>query len=208
MVTMAKVTPYFITGLPRSRTAWLAAWLSDGDSICLHDFISQCNGMDQLERRLIYLSQNYNEIGISDSGLPIAWRQIDAAYPHARVLVVHRQQQKAEDSYFQHFTRFPYKEEDPPSATETIKLMTEARNALLAMVDDLPSGRAMEVDYETLDDPLVGRAIWEFLLPGRRFCDRRWKLFNDLNIQTEPRKIHLRSRHHAVWWRRYQEETK
>jgi len=33
--------PFFIFGLPRSRTAWLSTWLTHNDRVCRHDALSQ-----------------------------------------------------------------------------------------------------------------------------------------------------------------------
>jgi len=36
-----------ILGLPRSRTAWLAAWLSDHDGVCTHEGLAQCESIHE-----------------------------------------------------------------------------------------------------------------------------------------------------------------
>ncbi len=38
---------YMICGMPRSRTAWMSAFLSDSESICLHEAVNGCYNNDQ-----------------------------------------------------------------------------------------------------------------------------------------------------------------
>lgn len=61
---------FFITGLPRSMTGWLAAFLCAGhnDIICCHD----CIVRDQVTRELFDNKYaKYRKAGISDSSIPL-----------------------------------------------------------------------------------------------------------------------------------------
>lgn len=67
---------YFVTGLPRSRTAWMAAWLG-----CNHELM---NGLESPDEFAEMLGDN----GDSDCGL--MWLPLRKMYPDAPVLVIDR----------------------------------------------------------------------------------------------------------------------
>lgn len=77
--------PFFITGLPRSRTAWLAVASTTGNSICHHE-----PGFGDYESaRDIWQAPSAVRVGISDAGLGLHIRRIvDDIAP--RVLIVDR----------------------------------------------------------------------------------------------------------------------
>ncbi len=79
------MTPFFITGLPRSRTAWLAVASTTGNSICHHE-----PGFGDYESaRDIWQAPSEVRVGISDAGLGLHIRRIvDDIAP--RVLIVDR----------------------------------------------------------------------------------------------------------------------
>lgn len=59
--------PFFITGLPRSRTAWMSVFTTTGDSICYHEPITKIHEIEDLKG--IFSSDYYKYVGVSDSGL-------------------------------------------------------------------------------------------------------------------------------------------
>lgn len=78
---------YFVTGLPRSRTAWMSVWLG-----CKHDGLSGCYS-DQDVLSMV------GDGGLSDSML--AWFPIRKYYKKAPVLVIHRHADEVVDSLSQ-----------------------------------------------------------------------------------------------------------
>ena len=88
------VEHFFITGLPRSRTLWLANYFSFGWSLCHHELtfeaIDRDMEFDGGEFRLRMLDNPCRYIGNSDSGMLPFWREIGDLFPHAPWLVVTR----------------------------------------------------------------------------------------------------------------------
>lgn len=78
------MAPFVILGTPRSRTAWLAEFLTHGARTCVHEPSRNWRGLDELRGAL-----NDGQ-GISDSVLTLRWREIVAYRPDARIVVVHR----------------------------------------------------------------------------------------------------------------------
>lgn len=84
--------PFFITGLPRTRTSWLANLFSDGRSFCHHDLFGLVGSVAEFKRKL----QPAN--GDSDSAAMLYYDALKKLFPEARWLLVLREPQEAIDS--------------------------------------------------------------------------------------------------------------
>lgn len=71
---------FVITGLPRSRTSWFAAYLTHGDTFCHHEAIYHKKEMNLPE---------YQNVGNSDSGYPLSPEWAEALGEH-KIVVIHR----------------------------------------------------------------------------------------------------------------------
>lgn len=80
--------PFFILGLPRSRTAWLATFLNYGPAFCFHEGMIGCNSVDAYARKLCAMGASY--VGDSSSGTVIFIDEIMTLFPEARLVVVDR----------------------------------------------------------------------------------------------------------------------
>jgi hypothetical protein len=79
--------PFFIASLPRSRTAWLANFLSYGPSHCFHEPMSDF----PLEDYPILLNSPGTPFaGVADSLNCLVMEQLIDMFPRARVVVVRR----------------------------------------------------------------------------------------------------------------------
>lgn len=79
---------FVITGLPRSRTAWTAAYLTHGETFCIHEGLKLCaNGVGALRkafpRHAIYR-------GISDPAAALAQDKFIAEFPLAKWIIIER----------------------------------------------------------------------------------------------------------------------
>ncbi len=71
---------FVITGLPRTRGAWLAAYFSQGDVLCYHEATLNFSDMDV---------EGYTHVGNSDSGYTICPDWVEELGDH-KLVVVHR----------------------------------------------------------------------------------------------------------------------
>lgn len=71
---------FFVTGLPRTRTAWMAAFLSQ-DRICFHEGFNGCHSL--LEYK--------NKLGIDkgDSGTALMLMDMNKVFPNSPILCIH-----------------------------------------------------------------------------------------------------------------------
>ena len=82
-----KIEPYFITGLPRSRTAWCAAFFTGFyNQVCYHEGLRGTKSLDEFTQRM-YLS-GYSKVGNSDCGMALF--DFQAAFPDSPVLIIRR----------------------------------------------------------------------------------------------------------------------
>lgn len=79
---------FFITGYPRSKTAWLANWFTYLDSFCIHDGIEK-GSMDRLREIRGDVGSGVL-IGNSDCGNCIWWKEFSDAFPKAKWVIVER----------------------------------------------------------------------------------------------------------------------
>ena len=84
--------PFVILALPRSRTAWLSAWLSDRDRVCLHDALAYAHSRDAL----LALTAGGN--GLAETAGMVLPRVLHDTLPDARYLIVRRDPKHVEAS--------------------------------------------------------------------------------------------------------------
>ena len=70
---------FFITGLPRSRTAWFSAFMTASGFPCGHELINNCETIEEYKEKVKDLS---------DSNTAFAF--ISNPYPERKTLVIHR----------------------------------------------------------------------------------------------------------------------
>lgn len=58
---------FLITGLPRSRTAWLSVLTTTAKSICFHEPVQRCESYADFKR--VFDDDRYQHVGVADSAL-------------------------------------------------------------------------------------------------------------------------------------------
>lgn len=83
---------FFVLGTPRSRTAWLANWLTTGASLCLHDAWRGTDSVEALRQKLLDLKggQPLEYVGNSDSSNTLHYWALKATFPDARFALIER----------------------------------------------------------------------------------------------------------------------
>lgn len=89
--------PFFILGTPRSRTAWLAKFLSTPDRKCEHEPSIRFRSMVDLAR---YVAKP--AAAAADSVLTLRWRAIREHSPEAVIVVVRRPRDQVIRSFLGH----------------------------------------------------------------------------------------------------------
>lgn len=150
---------FFITGLPRSRTAWMAAWMSSCGIHCHHEALSRSATKEDY---LAAMSLNgYPAVGNSDCAIALAPELIDG-----RLVIIER---------------------DPGDVIASLVRIygDENKEKIAIAVGDLSDAidhlDGLRIAFHELDDRLSD--IWEYCI-GYGFDPRRAEQFMRLNIQT------------------------
>ena len=158
--------PFLVTGLPRSRTAWLSVFMSGAGSICYHEPIGGIREVSDIEE--IYKSDYYKFVGIADSGLGFFLDWI-LKNIQPRTLIVER---------------------DPSEVIESLAKLglprtnfTELLNDRLQTFKEHPL--VMWVPYEALNMKRVMQKIYWHLMPGQPFDEARYELLAKMRIEAD-----------------------
>lgn len=163
---MSKPTPFFVTGLPRSRTAWAATWLTTERSVCYHD----------VPYHEALLADN-RKVGFSGPELAAQWFPIHQAHPEARWLVLERDPAEA-------LAAFKARANGELHASpETIDGWWQNRVGILKDIAATPM--ALALSWNGLDHLELAERAWTWLLPELTFERKRWELLCHMNIQQK-----------------------
>ena len=164
---------FFVTGLPRSRTAWMAAFLSTGETLCYHEPSYKISKIDQLPT--LFDSTFYKHLGISDSGLGfhIEWI-LENVKP--RTLIIERDVEEVKASLKEHMGV-------PMEHFYYCELLHET----LAQFRNHPLVKW--VSFNSLVHKRVMQDIYWWLMPGSAFDEERWEQFANLHIEVDLPKI-------------------
>jgi hypothetical protein len=152
---------FIIVGLPRSRTAWLASWFSCGHIHCHHDALTTTNVGDVEEPKAIN--------GMADTGAAFKYKELKAAYPEAKWLVIDRNKDDVAKSLIKCVGHLMTEEE--------MVTKLDFTQAILNQIDD-----CIRVKFDRINVSL--EKIWDYCLGGKvEFDPIRAKLYTGMNIQ-------------------------
>jgi hypothetical protein len=158
--------PFIVFSLPRSRSAWIARFLSYGGKRCGHDLAPRCATMKEFAD---LVSGEY--VGTAETGAVIGWRAIRRLLPDARIAVVRRPVQEVYES----LARF---------GLGSQSLMDELieRDTILHHVAKLPGVRSFR--FADLNNVTVCQELFEFCL-GVPFDWEWWESLANVNVQVD-----------------------
>lgn len=169
---------FLIVGLPRSRTAWLAAFLTDGPVFCHHELIARCAGWDGYPDALMNTPAEI--VGDSSSAIPAYYDKCAFLLPPHNVIFIDRDRDDATASA-QRFVR-----------KECGQLFDPIRHQKVLADYDAMRCRfpnSLTVPYQNLDDAgAVGELVQE--TTGQDLNIERFNLFTKLRITVIPQKAY------------------
>jgi hypothetical protein len=170
--------PFLIIGLPRSRTAWLAALLTDGDVFCHHELIRSCDNLDEYAGRL--MATNAMIVGDSDPALIQCYRHIRPQLPTHKVVFINRPQHECRDA----LEKVLIDAKIDPAPHMAVWPDLEKMYAEIKMHNP----DAMAFDYADLDKEESIKSLVEYCT-GLPFNRERWKMFDELKITAIASKV-------------------
>lgn len=164
--------PFLILGLPRSRTAWLARFLTYRDWHCGHEELLRCRSFDDLRS---WLAQPCT--GSAETVAAPFWRLIPKLAPHARIVVVRRPVDEVVASLMR-FGLF--------DAAGLTAAMRRAAAKLDQVEARLPG--VLRVDYADLADEATCARLFEHCLPYPH-DPAWWAACDRVNFQIDLRQM-------------------
>jgi hypothetical protein len=148
---------FMVLGLPRSRTQWLANFLSTDNTFCYHELIGNCGSILEVKEKL---RLPFKYTGLADTCGYLVHEQFSCPK-----IVIHRDIEEVKLSI-----RALYNTEQDFSSI------------LLQAEKELNNIHGLHIEYESIDSEL--KKIWEYLfdLP---FNKHRAELLSSMNIQTK-----------------------
>lgn len=179
-------TNFFITGLPRSRTAWFSTLFMTGGIWCHHDLLGKVHSLAEFNRQM---DKGQQSVGDSDSGLVWLWREFRELFPRARWLLIERDVTAAVASLGRAAQGSAWEEQ----VSEYIATLAVWLPQYQALVEEmLKDSRVSRVAYADLDDYASVAAAWRFLLPdGPALDQERFELLNALRVEVMAEKVPL-----------------
>jgi len=163
---------YIILGLPRSRTAWLARFLTYGDWCCGHEELRHMRSLDDVTA---WFSQEC--IGTAETAAAPYWRLLERFAPGARVVVVRRPVGEVVESLM----RIDGVTFDRAALTQTMTAMDRKLAQIAARVPG-----ALSVRYADLAKEETCKAVFEYCLPYPHDHDH-WAALDAVNVQCDMR---------------------
>lgn len=177
---------FFITGLPRSRTAWLANLLTYSTSFCWHDALTFTSTIPRLWTFLCeHIRNGYDYLGNSDSALLFHRDEMVKLFPEAKWVIVERDSKEVAKSFWDQFhATYP----GGPTTFEETCLMTSNLSELFQKVKNaFPN--CLHVKFTDLENPPTIEAIWKHCLPSLRFNGDRLRMLETFRVNVIARKV-------------------
>ena len=157
---------FFITGLPRSRTAWLSTFFTGNNSFCYHEILRISDGLDDAIEKLLNRKEMY--VGNSDSSLPLWMDKIDHVLQHSPIVIIERDANEVNNSLINLFGDVGW--------TKSIDLILENLETIKKRYNYI------SVDYNELDKQSCLELVSDFCIPNTPFDKDKFETLKTINI--------------------------
>jgi len=158
-------TQYFIVALPRSGTAWLANFLTWGNSFCFHEALYGCESLERLDEIFVETGAKY--AGGAETAVASLLPAVYARFPNAKYIFVLRD---IED-IFASLNRLQIPHE-------------QVQNMVLPFwwgIDNVHN--ALTVHFKSLFLSTTMRDIWEYIGIDQPFPFKRFELLRNMHVE-------------------------
>jgi hypothetical protein len=160
---------FIVLGLPRSRTAWLAKFLTYGDYICGHEELRHARSLDDVKT---WIGMGY--VGSAETAAAPWWRTLLRLAPDVRVVIVRRPVRDVVES----LVRLGF----DPASSEPVMRRLEAK--LRQAAKRIPG--ALVVEFDALNDEAICAKVFEHCLPYK-YDSLHWARWASVNVQCDMR---------------------
>lgn len=175
---------FFVFGLPRSRTAWLANMLTYESAVCLHEALIECPSLDAFETKLSLTGGIIS--GASDTLAVWLGEQICDFWSDARIVVLTRKP----GDFVEQMARFGAPKDHSELLLARFKEFEDyARHNL--------GNRAMFVPTKDLNDFDTVQAIWRHIGMATVMNRVRFDMLKDLKVEGFPERFIVKAKANA-----------
>ena len=175
--------PFIIYTAGRSRTAWLAAFLTYGDHRCHTEVALTFHHLDEIQPFF------GSRTGSAETGVAPAWHILEHLVPNIRTVVVRRPTDGIISSFAQmEFARLAVIDKDK------LRRIVSYTERCLAKISERPG--VLTVDYEDLAKQEICKQVFEHCLPYE-FDFEWWQMMSRRNIQSDALGIVRAYQQHA-----------
>ena len=170
------VNKFFITGLPRSRTAWLSTFFTGNNCFCYHEILRTSNGVEGAVRKLLNRKEMY--VGNSDSSLPIWMDGIDHILRRSPIVIIERDINEVTNSLINLLGEHDY--------IRLLDLTLENLEIIKKRYNYI------SIDYNDLNKQSCLESIWDFCVPNIPFDKDKFEILKTINISIN-KSLYMRS---------------
>lgn len=150
------MAPFFILGLPRSRTAWLANFMTYNGFHCMHEGLNGCYNIEEYKTKLLTVH--------GDANTGLVMYNFRDYFPFARTVII--------DSSITESVQYGLKVLNHDYTSEMLDMKTR--------LDDV---RGLHIPIASINKELP--TIWAYLTHDAPYDEKRAKLLKSLNIQVK-----------------------
>ena len=169
MAENISVNKFFITGLPRSRTAWFSTFLTGNNCFCYHEVLRISSGFDDAIQKLLNRKEMY--VGNSDSSMPIWMDKIDHILHCSPIVIIERDINEVTNILTNLFGEYNY--------TKLLDLTLEGLEIIKKRYNYI------SVDYNKLDKESYIEMIWDFCIPNIPFDKDKFETLKSINVSID-----------------------
>jgi hypothetical protein len=171
--------PFIVFAMPRARSAWLSAFLTYGDWVCVHEMSVAFRQLSDLDKIL-----GKPRFGICDTQLALCWPEVIGRWPQARLVVLRRPKAEVIKSCAALGWQGP--------------MLERAIDRLCFALDEVSALKGvLQTTFQELKHEDAARRVFEQCLPCR-WDPAWWEFTKDLNIQIQPEILMERARSNVV----------
>ena len=171
---MTEFRPYFIVGLPRSRTAWLANLLTvSGQSFCWHEGEAGHGGLEKLVEKMKRRPES--RVGNASSGIACYGDDVYRLLPEARYIIIERGLESAKQAL----------KETADELFDVDKIWPQVVKRFNLFVESLSEHYVLKIRYDQLHDEETCTNIWDFATGELPWDSERWEMLSKLNVQVD-----------------------
>jgi hypothetical protein len=165
---------FFITGFPRTRTAWMSVLLTTKQSFCYHEIMQRAGTESSITNMIEQREEPY--VGSSGSDIPLFMEHLILPNTNFPIVVIERDSDSINNSL-----RGLFGDKAFNLMNDVSNNINQTLNERLNIIKKLPN--TIRVNYNELNNENTIRKIWRHCLPTVPFDKERWEILKTMQIQ-------------------------